>query len=54
MNYNFKEKYDFLNGECGKFYNKNETFNLPVYLEIEIDSFIAKLGKEQKKILVRL
>jgi len=49
MNYNFKEEYDFSNGERGKFYNKNATFNLPVYLEPEIESFIAKLAKEQKK-----
>jgi len=44
-----KEEYDFSNGERGKFYNKNATFNLPVYLEPEIESFIAKLAKEQKK-----
>ena len=44
-----KEEYDFLKGERGKFYNKNATFNLPVYLDPEIESFIAKLAKEQKK-----
>ncbi len=44
-----KEEYDFSKGERGKFYNKNATFNLPVYLEPEIESFIAKLAKEQKK-----
>jgi hypothetical protein len=44
-----KEEYDFSNGERGKFYNKNATFNLPIYLEPEIESFIAKLAKEQKK-----
>jgi len=44
-----KEEYDFSNGERGKFYNKDATFNLPVYLEPEIESFIAKLAKEQKK-----
>ena len=44
-----KEEYDFSNGERGKFYNKNATFNLPVYLEPEIESFIAKLAKDQKK-----
>jgi len=49
MNYNFEEEYDFSNGECGKFYNKDATFNLPIYLEPEIESFIAKLAKEQKK-----
>ncbi len=44
-----KEEYDFSKGERGKFYNKNATFNLPVYLDPEIESFIAKLAKEQKK-----
>ena len=44
-----KKEYDFSNGERGKFYNKNTTFNLPIYLEPEIESFIAKLAKEQKK-----
>ena len=44
-----KEEYDFSNGERGKFYNKNATFKLPIYLEPEIESFIATLAKEQKK-----
>ena len=43
-----KKEYDFSNGERGKFYNKNATLNLPIYLEPEIESFIAKLAKEQK------
>ncbi len=44
-----KEEYNFSNGERGKFYNQNATFNLPIYLEPEIESFIAKLAKEQKR-----
>ncbi len=44
-----KEEYDFSNGERGKFYNKEATFNLPIYLEPEIESFVATLAKEQKK-----
>ena len=44
-----KKEYDFSNGERGKFYHKNATFNMPVYLEPEIESFVAKLAKEQKK-----
>jgi len=31
-----KEEYDFSKGERGKLYNKNATFNLPVYLEPKI------------------
>ena len=45
-----KKKYDFSNGEQGKFYNKNATFNLPIYLEPEIESFIVTFTKEQKNI----
>jgi len=41
-----KKEYDFSNGEQGKFYNKNATFNLPIYLEPKIESFIATLDKE--------
>ena len=44
-----KKEYDFSNGEQGKFYNKNATFNLPIYLEPEIESFIATFAKKQKK-----
>ena len=44
-----KEEYGFSKGERGKFYNKNATFNLPIYLESEIENLIAKLAKEQKK-----
>ena len=44
-----KEEYDFSKGERGKFYNKDATFNLPIYLEPEIESFISALAKEQKK-----
>ena len=44
-----KEEYDFSNGERGKFYHKDATFNLPIYLESEVENFVAKLAKEQKK-----
>ena len=44
-----KEEYDFSNGERGKFYHKNATFNLPIYLEPEVESFVVKLAEDQKK-----
>ena len=44
-----KEEYDFSNGERGKFYHKNATFNLPIYLEPEVENFVTQLAKEQKK-----
>ena len=44
-----KEEYDFSNGARGKFYHKNATFNLPIYLEPEVENFVTQLAKEQKK-----
>ena len=44
-----KDEYDFSNGERGKFYNKDATFQLPVYLDEEIQNFITILAKKQKK-----
>jgi len=42
-------EYDFSKGERGKFYNENVKFHLPIYLEPEVESFIAEVAKEQKK-----
>jgi hypothetical protein len=42
-------EYDFSKGERGKFYNENAKFHLPIYLEPEVESFIAEVAKEQKK-----
>lgn len=44
-----KEEYDFSKGVRGKFYDKTATFNLPIYLEPEIEIFIMKLASKQKK-----
>ena len=50
-----KEEYDFAKGVRGKFYNKDAVFHLPIYLELEVESFIAKLqylsqkDKERRK-----
>jgi hypothetical protein len=44
-----KEEYDFSKGIRGKFYRKDAVFHLPIYLEPEVESFISKLAKEQKK-----
>lgn len=42
-----KTEYDFSNGVRGKFYNKDAKFNLPVYLDPEIEIFFMKLAKKQ-------
>lgn len=42
-----KKEYDFSKGVRGKFYNKDATFQIPIYLEPEIESFFMKLAKER-------
>jgi hypothetical protein len=44
-----KAKYDFSKGERGKFYNPKAVFNLPIYLEKDVDDFIRKLADETGK-----
>jgi hypothetical protein len=43
-----KKEYDFSKAERGKFYDPEADFNLPIYLEPEIDKFIQKLSAEKK------
>ncbi len=44
-----KKEYDFSKGERGKFYCENAKFNIPIYLEPEIEVFILRLAKEKEK-----
>ncbi|MCA9732051.1 MAG: hypothetical protein H6696_16360 [Deferribacteres bacterium] len=37
-----KNEYDFSKGERGKFYNPDAKFNLPIYLEKDIEEFLRK------------
>lgn len=41
-------KYDFSEGKRGKFYKKEVIFNLPIYLEPEILSFVERIAKKKK------
>ena len=43
-----QKEYDFSKGVRGKFYNKTAKFNLPVYLEPEVENFFTKLAVNQK------
>ncbi len=43
-----EKEYDFSNGIRGKFYREDAEFQLPIYLEPEIESFFKKLAHEQK------
>ena len=42
------EKYDFTNATRGKFYAPNAVFNLPVYLEPDVNEFMSKLAAEKE------
>ena len=48
-----KAEYDFSKGERGKFYNLKAVFNLPIYLEKDVDDFIRKLADERYKLKLR-
>ena len=43
-----KKEYDFSKGVRGKFYDENAQFNIPIYLEPEVENFVTKLAKEHK------
>ncbi len=42
-----KEEYDFSNGVRGKFYREDAEFQLPIYLEPEIEKFYKKIAEKQ-------
>ena len=46
--FEMEDNYDFSDGVRGKFYNKDVEFQLPIYLEPEIESFFKKLAQRQK------
>ncbi|HEY6239842.1 MAG TPA: hypothetical protein VIW78_03315 [Burkholderiales bacterium] len=37
-----KQRYDFSKGERGKFYKPDAAFKLPVYLDAEVEGYLAK------------
>ena len=44
-----KAEYDFSKAERGKFYDPKAVFNLPIYLEKDVDEFMRKLADEAGK-----
>ena len=44
-----KTKYDFSKGERGKFYRADAVFQLPIYLEKDVDEFIRHLAEAKGK-----
>jgi len=43
-----KNEYDFSKGERGKFFAEDAEFNLPVYLDADNLSFVAKIAERKK------
>ncbi len=43
-----RKEYDFSKAERGKFFQKKVKFNLPVYLEDEVFSYIEGIAKKRK------
>ncbi len=41
-----KAEYDFSKGERGKFYNAEATFQLPIYLEPDVNEVMSRLAEE--------
>lgn len=44
-----KKEYDFSKGTRGKFYRRNVTLNLPIYLNSENLAFVEKIAKKKNK-----
>jgi hypothetical protein len=44
-----KKEYDFSKGTRGKFYRRNVTMNLPIYLDSDNLAFVEKVAKKKKK-----
>ena len=49
-----KDEYNFSKGVRGKFYREDANFNLPIYLDSELQSFIAKIAKEQQSTMTKI
>ena len=42
-----KSEYDFTKGDRGKFYDPNAVFNIPIYLEPDVDEIMHHLAVEK-------
>ena len=49
-----KQEYDFSTGVRGKFYRKDVSLNLPVYLEAKNLLFVEKIAKEKNSDLTTI
>lgn len=44
-----KAEYDLSKGERGKFYNADAVFQIPIYLEKDVDDFMRYLAEAKRK-----
>lgn len=44
---NMRKRYDFSNGERGKFYHPDIKLNIPVYLDEEVSAFVEKIATKK-------
>jgi len=42
-----KDEYDFSSGERGRFYKAKAEFNLPVYLNADVFTFVHNIAKKK-------
>jgi len=43
-----KKEYDFSKGVRGKFYDAKAKFNIPIYLDEDIEEFVNRYAKKNK------
>ena len=49
-----KSEYDFSKGTRGRFYQKNAEFNLPVYLNADVFTFVHNIAKKKNSDISRV
>jgi hypothetical protein len=42
-----KPEYDFSKGECGKFFRPNTEVRLPIYLNAEVQAYLAERAAQE-------
>ena len=49
-----KKEYDFSKAERGKFYRPDAKFNLPIYLDEEVQFFVAEIAEKKRSDLSQI
>ncbi|MBM3301431.1 MAG: hypothetical protein FJY85_15940 [Deltaproteobacteria bacterium] len=43
-----RKEYDFSKGVRGKFYRPNAKFNLPIYLDADVQEFVQRIARRKR------